>query len=107
MASKAEVWADLTSQLKGWIEGGMTGNRGSRFDTGYGGPNKPNEPISKGEFDELVKDWTQHGKDIKMGTRYAASLSGRAEGIWDLICTKYGVEQPKFNYHIKVPADAK
>jgi hypothetical protein len=64
---------------------------------------KPNEEMSTQDFDDLAKDWVAHGKSITMETRYAKSLSGNAEDVWDLICTKYGLENPKFNYHVKVP----
>lgn len=104
MQTKSSVWTDLTTQLQGWIDNKMAGNGYSgRFDTGFGGPRRPNEEMSTEDFNSLVVDWTAHGKTISMSTRYAKSLSGGAEDVWDLLCTKYGLETPKFNYHIKVP----
>ena len=107
MIDKATFWTDITSQLKGWIDGGKTGNQGTRFGTGYGGPFKPNESIAKGEFEDLQKAWREHCKGLQLDCNIAASMSGRDEEIWYFIANPYGAQKQNFCYHIKVPGSLK
>jgi|GEM_PF-5955974 len=107
MIDRDTFWSDLTSQLKSWVEGGKTGNQGTRFGTGYGGPYKPNESIANGEFKPLQSEWRAHCKGLSLDCNISASLSGRDEEVWDFIATPFGAPKQAFCYHIKVPGSLK
>ncbi len=108
MLTHNEVLLDASNQLATWATNEHPTNnfKKNMFGTGYGGPFKPLEQISKPEWAFLLKAWVsqalvEHRFSVVPSLSADEKSTPQGTTVWDLVCG-YKSDAFRFVFHIAV-----